>query len=68
MNVGDARFAFKFRAVCVAVEIGFNKSVVLCTFPSKTIVGVIPLTVPENVGEARGAFNANAVFNADVNT
>ena len=39
---------------------GFNKSVVLSTFPKPTIVLVIPETVPVNVGEAKGAFKAKA--------
>ena len=56
VKVGDARFAFKFNAVCVAVDTGFNKSVVLLQFPKPTIVDVIPPTVPVKVGDARLAF------------
>ena len=37
----------------------------LSTFPSPTIVLVIPETVPVNVGEASGAFNAKAETNPD---
>ena len=51
VNVGLARLAFKFKAVCCAVETGFAASVVLSTFPKPTMVLVIPPTVPVNVGE-----------------
>ena len=59
---------FKSKADCVNVLTGLAKSDVLLTFPSPTIVDVIPLTVPLNEGDAIGAFNAKAVFKADVNT
>jgi hypothetical protein len=47
--------AFKFNAVCVAVDIGLFKSEVLSTLPNPTILLVIPDTVPVNVGLANGA-------------
>jgi hypothetical protein len=56
------KLTFKFKAVCVAVLIGFNKSVVLSTFPRPTIVFEIPETVPVKVGESIGAFNAKDVL------
>jgi hypothetical protein len=55
VNNGDARAAFKFKAFCVAVLMGFSKSVVLLTFANPTVVAVIPETVPVNVGDAKGA-------------
>jgi len=61
VNVGEAKFAFKFNAVCWAVETGFAVSAVLSTLPRPTIVDVIPLTVPVNVGEAKFAFKFSAV-------
>ena len=48
VNVGEARFAFKLRAVWVAVDTGLFASLVLSTFPRPTIVAVIPETVPVN--------------------
>ncbi len=67
VNVGEARFALRSRAVCVAVETGFAVSAVLSTEPKPTSpltkpvgavidapVGIV--TVPVNVGEAIGAF------------
>ena len=45
VNVGDARFAFKSRAVCCAVETGLLASLVLSTFPRPTS----PLTIPVGV-------------------
>jgi hypothetical protein len=42
----------------VAVEIGLAASVVLSTDPKPTIDLEIPETVPVNVGDAIGAFNA----------
>ena len=61
INVGLAKGAFKSKAVWVAVEIGFNKSVVLSTLLKPTIVLSIPATVPVNVGLAIGAFKSKAV-------
>ena len=55
VNIGAARFAFSANAVCVAVEIGLSKSVVLSTLPKPTIADVIPVTVHVNVGDAKGA-------------
>ena len=46
-------------AVCVAVLIGFEASLVLLTLPRPTIAAVMPLTVPVNVGLASGAFAAS---------
>lgn len=40
MNVGLAKFAFKFKAVCVAVETGLLASLVLSTFDNPTSVFV----------------------------
>ena len=51
--------AFKPNAVDVAVDTGFNKSLVLLTFPNPTIAAVIPFTVPVNVGFDVGAFANN---------
>ena len=60
VNVGLAKGALKFNAVCVAVLIGSADGDVLATLPSPTIVAVMPLTVPVNVGFAKGAFKFNA--------
>ena len=69
VNVGDANGAFKAtsellafasNAAWVAVETGFNKSVVLSTFANPTIDLLIPETVPVNVGDAKGAFKATS--------
>jgi hypothetical protein len=62
VNVGEARFAFKFNAVWVAVETDLFASDVLSTLLKPTIALVIPETVPVNVGEARFAFKFNAVW------
>ena len=56
VKVGLAKFAFKFKAVCVAVEIGLLASLVLSTLAKPTIVLVIPLTVPVKIGFAIGAY------------
>ena len=56
VNAGLALGASKFEAFCVAVEIGLLASDVLLTLPRPTIDAVIPLTVPENVGLALGAY------------
>ena len=40
VNVGEARFALRFRAVCVAIETGLFASLVLSTFPKPTSVFV----------------------------
>ena len=48
--------AFKFRAVCVAVEIGLLASDVLSALPKPTIPFEMPPTVPVKVGEAKSAF------------
>ena len=53
--------AFASNAVCVAVEMGLSKSVVLFTLAKPTIVAVMPETVPVKVGEASGAFKSRAV-------
>src|SRR5690349_3908875 len=57
-RLADVKFALRSSAVCVAVLTGFEISLVLFTFPNPTIVAVMPDTVPVNVGEANGAFNA----------
>ena len=59
VNVGLFRFDFKSRAVCVNVDIGFNRSVVLSTSLKPTIDFVIPVTVPVNAGLSKGAFKFN---------
>jgi hypothetical protein len=46
----------------VALETGFNKSVVLSIFPKPTMVFVIPEMVPVKVGESIGAFKDKAVL------
>ena len=56
VSVGLAKSAFKFSAVCVAVETGLLRSLVLSTFPNPTILLVIPDTVPVKVGLAKLAF------------
>ena len=58
VKVGLAKFAFKFKAVVVAIHTGLFKSLVLSQFPSPTMVEVIPLTVPVKVGLAKFAFKA----------
>ena len=57
VKVGLFNFAFKFKAVCVAVETGFAKSLVLSTLPSPTTSFVIPETVPVNSGSFIGALS-----------
>ena len=56
VKAGDAKGAFKSKAVCVAVDIGLPASDVLLTLANPTIVAVIPDTVPVNVGLAFGAY------------
>ena len=55
VKVGEAKGAFKSKAVCVAVLTGLSASAVLSTFPRPTIALVIPPTVPVKVGDAKGA-------------
>ena len=57
VKLGDARFAFKFNAVCCAAETSLLASEVLSTLPSPTIDAVMPVTLPVKFGEARFAFN-----------
>ena len=61
VNVGDAKFDFKSRAVCCAVETGLFTSEVLSALSSPTIALVIPLTIPVNIGDAKLALRSNAV-------
>lgn len=61
VNEGPARFAFKFKAVCVAVDTGLLASEVLLQFPSPTMAAVIPETVPVKLGDAKFAFRLRAV-------
>ena len=61
VKAGDAKGAFRSKAFCVVVDIGFDKSLVLSTLLKPTIDLVIPVTVPENVGDTKGAFRAKAV-------
>ena len=56
--VTSAVFAFKSKAVCVAVLIGLFTSLVLSAFANPTIDFVIPPTVPVNVGLLIFAFSA----------
>ena len=51
----------KFKAVCIAVDLGLFKSEVLSTLPSPIVSSVIPLIVPVNVGFTKGAFKSCAV-------
>ena len=48
VNIGFANGDFKFNVVCVKVEIGLLRSVVLSTFPNPTTDFVIPAIVPVN--------------------
>ena len=61
MNVGLAKFAFKFRAASCAVDTGFSVSAVFVTLSKPTIDWVIPNTVPVKVGFSNGAFKPIAV-------
>ena len=54
VKVGLSIGAFRFRADCVAVDIGLFKSVALSTLPSPTIALVIPPTLPVKVGLSIG--------------
>jgi hypothetical protein len=61
VKVGEARFALRFKAVVRVPFTGLFASDVLSTFPSPTIVFVIPVAfekvaVPVKVGFAGGAF------------
>ena len=47
--------AFRFRAVCVAVDIGLSESEVLFTLPKWNIALAIPSTSPLHVGLIYGA-------------
>jgi hypothetical protein len=51
---------FVSKASLVKVLMGFAKSDVLSTEPNPTMAFVIPATVPVNVGESIGAFNARS--------
>ena len=62
LELTSDEFAFKFNAVCVAVETGLLASLVLSALPNPTIDFVIPPTVPVKVGEARFALSASAVL------
>ena len=57
VNVGDAKLAFKLKAVCVAVETSLFRSDVLLQLPSPTIADVIPFRVTVKVGLFNGAFS-----------
>ena len=59
-NAGLASGAFKFSAVCVKLETFLFASAVLSTLAKSTIAFVMPKTVPEKVGLARGALAAKA--------
>jgi hypothetical protein len=59
VKVGLAKFAFKFKAVCVAVETGLSALLVLSTLLNPTIAFVMPPTVPVKVGFAMGIIIAD---------
>ena len=82
VNVGDAVFAFKFKASCVAVEIGLPRSVVLSTLLNPISdftkpVGVIitglvkvllvKVSVPSKVAKVPEVGNVTFVFPIKVN-
>ena len=46
VNEGSCRGALRFKALCVAVDIGRLAGVTFVTSPSPTMLAVIPLTVP----------------------
>ena len=58
VKVGEAKGAFKFKAVRVASLTGLFASLVLSTLPKSTMAFVTPLTVPVKVGLLIGAFSA----------
>jgi len=57
VNVGDAKFALRFNAVCVAVDTGLFASLVLSTFPNPKLV----LGQDGNLFTITGATQINAV-------
>ena len=61
VKVGEAKVAFRSRAVCVALDTGLLASLVLFTLPKPTMALVMPPTVPVKVGEANGALALRAV-------
>ena len=65
VKLGLATGASKFNAVCVALDIGLRRSVVLSTFASPTCVLVTPDTVPVKLGLAFGANKFSAVCVAE---
>ena len=62
VNIGFARFAFKSKAVCVAVDTGLFTSLVLSTLPNPTMAFVMPPTVPVNVGFDISAFKVRLLI------
>ena len=56
VKVGLVKLAFKFSAVCVAVDTGLLASLVLSTLLKPTMLLVIPLIFPVKVGFAIGAY------------
>ena len=62
VKVGLLNGAFESNAVCVAVETGFAKSLVLSTLPNPTILFVMPESVPVNARLFIGAFAFTDVF------
>ena len=65
LKLGDAKFAFRFKAVCWAVDTGLFASLVSFTLLKPTIAAVMPETVPVKVGLASGAFSESAVVMVD---
>ena len=61
VNAGDANGVLKFRAFCVAVDIGFAKSLVLATFARSTIPFEIPTAVPEQCRIMKRCLNSNQI-------
>ena len=79
IKVGEAKGAFKANELVTSVVLAFKSkaascaeltglftSLVLSTFAKSTIVFVIPLTVPVNVGDAKGAFKVKLGTVGDV--
>jgi len=62
----SAEFAFRFKAVCVAEEIGLLASLVLSMLLSPTMLLSSPPTVPVNVGLFIGAFSAKLLVTSEV--
>ena len=64
VKVGLFEGAFESKAVCVAVDMGLDRSEVSSTLPKPTIALVIPDTVPSNTGLFIGALALTEAFDA----